>query len=278
MRIGVNDGLQYNNADEWFQLIRELNVSAVIAPMKYSDSKEVKKSYMDYIEKYHLVIGEVGIWKNPIAVDANERKAALEYSRAQLYLADEIKANCCVNIVGSTGDRWDGYHPDNYSEDTYALIIETIRSIVDEVKPKYTFYTIEPMYWMHPDSPDDYLKLLQDIDRKEVAVHLDYANMINGIERFHNRREFINECFRKLGPHVKSIHAKDLLLGSEAPCCLKEVVPGAGSIDYSQVLRLSEKLGADMPVFVEHLGDFQQYKAAVKHLRSIGESNGINII
>ncbi len=278
MRIGVNGYMKYKNADEWIGLIKELEVSTVTAPMKYSDSPEVKKSYMDYIRKHNLVIGEVGIWKNPLSPDANERKEALRYSKEQLSLAEEVKANCCVNIVGAAGSNWMGYYPENYSEDTYALIIDTVREIIDEVKPKNTFYTIEPMQWMHPDSPDGYLKLIQDVDRKELAVHLDYANMINGIERYHNRREFIKECYRKLGPYIKSIHAKDLHLGEESPCSILEVCPGAGEIDFAQVMRLSNKLGPDIPVFVEHLSSFEEYKAAVGHLRTIGKKNNIDIV
>jgi sugar phosphate isomerase/epimerase len=278
MRIGVNDRLDYQNADEWIKLIKELNASTVIAPMKYSDSREVKKSYLDYVRKYQLVIGEVGIWRNPMSPDEKERKDALAFSREQLALADEIQANCCVNIVGAVGSNWAGYYPENYSEDTYALIIDTIRGIIDAVKPRHTYYAIEPMQWMHPDSPEDYLKLMKDIDRKEVAVHMDYANMINGIDRYHHRKEFVEECFRKLGPYIRSIHAKDVHLGDESPCCLREVVPGEGGIDYAQILRLSHALGPDIPVFVEHLGDYGKYLNAIRYLRNIGESNGIDII
>jgi sugar phosphate isomerase/epimerase len=271
MRLGINEWLGHKNPDEWIQSVRRMKVRAVIAPMGYSDSRETKQAYLNYIQEEDLVIGEVGIWRNSLDPDREKRKSAIEFSKQQLTLAEEIGANCCVNISGSAGEDWAGYYPENYSEDFYALLIDTVREIVDSVKPKRTYYTIEPMQWMHPDSPDDYLKLLQDIDRKEVAVHLDYVNMINSFEKYHNRNEFIKECFRKLGAYTKSIHAKDIILGPESPCCLRETMPGKGRIDFGLVLRLANKLDKDMPVFVEHLHSMEEFGEALTCLRKAQE-------
>ena len=56
---------------------------------------------------------------------------------------------------------WDGPHPDNLSRETFALIVDTVREIIDAVEPRRTFYTLEPMPWSLPDSPDSYLELLR---------------------------------------------------------------------------------------------------------------------
>ena len=36
-------------------------------------------------------------------------------------------------------------------QETYELIIHTVRDIIDSVQPKTAFYTLEPMPWMLPD-------------------------------------------------------------------------------------------------------------------------------
>ena len=133
------------------------------------------------------------------------------------------------------------------------------------------------MPWMHPDSPDDYLRLLRDIDRDRVGVHLDFANMINGFDRYANRMGFIAECFDKLGPYVKSIHAKDVRLGDEMPCCLRECPPGQGDIDFAPVLRLCEALGPDTPVFVEHIERMDVCVAALDALRAAADRAGVTL-
>ena len=89
-----------------------------------------------------------------------------------LEIANRVGAKCCVNIAGSRGDKWDGPHQDNMTEDTFTLIVDTVRTIIDSVKPKRTFYTLEPMPWIHPYDPDSYLRLIKAIDRPEFGVHL----------------------------------------------------------------------------------------------------------
>jgi len=273
MRLGGGIEKPYSNPDEWIKLVKELGYTCVLAPIDSSASKQEIDDYMRCIQENNLVLGEVGAWKNPISLNDKERKEALEYCKKQLSLAEEMNANCCVNIVGSRGEIWDGAYEDNYSEDTYAIIIDTIRDIIDSVKPTRTFYTIEPMPWMVPDSPQAYLKLLKDVDRKAFGVHLDYTNMINSPKRYIYSTRFINECFELLGPYIKSVHAKDVRMSSKLPCIIEEVIPGKGIIDFDNVINQCNKLGKDMTVFIEHLNSFEEYKEASQYIRGIMESH-----
>ncbi len=277
MRIGGGIPKSYSDPDGWIELVRDLEYSAVLAPVDYTDAVEVKQTYIKYARGNNLVFGEVGIWKNSLAKDEQERREALEFSRQQLALADELHANCCVNIAGTTGEIWDGCYKSNYSGDTYALIVDTVRSIIDSVKPRHTFYTLEPMPWMHPDSPDDYLQLIKDIDRKAMGVHLDYTNMINSVDRYLNSTEFIKDCYKKLGPYIKSIHAKDVYISNILPCGIREVAPGQGSIDFAGVLQLTEQLGPDTTLFVEHMQTYEEYKNAVSYIRGVAGKEKVNI-
>lgn len=277
MRFGGGIEKEYSNPQEWLELVHQLGYSAVIAPIDYTATKEEKSDYLRCIKENNLIIGEVGVWKNPISTDDKESKEALEYCKNQLSLADELHANCCVNIVGSRGEIWDGAYQDNYEEDTYAIIIDSIRDIIDSVNPSNTYYTIEPMPWMVPDSPDQYLKLLKDVDRKSFGVHLDYTNMINCPKTYLYSTRFINECFEKLGPYIKSIHAKDVSMKSGLPCIIEETLPGTGIIDYHNVLKQSEKLGSNTTVFIEHLKTFEEYKRSADYIRGIADMDKIKI-
>ena len=101
-----------------------------------------------------------------------------------------------------------------------------MREIVDAVAPRRTFFTLEPMPWSVPDSPEAYLALLRAIDRPRFAVHLDPVNLINTPAKFFGNAAFLRECFATLGPYVKSVHAKDIVLGEELTVRLTEVRPG----------------------------------------------------
>lgn len=278
MRIGGEIKKSYNNPREWLLRIKELGYSAVHAPIGYEADDQLKRAYIDCAKDNNILIGEVGVWRNPISLDEIEAKRNIEYCKERLALADELKANCCVNITGSRGEIWDGFYKENYDEDVYTLIVDTTRDIIDSVNPKHTFYTLEPMPWMVPDSPDSYLKLIKDIDRKAFGVHLDFTNMINSPIRFLKSEEFIEECFKKLGAYTKSIHAKDVIMEKAYPCVIKELMPGKGKLNYRRIVHLIDKLGEDIPVFVEHLDTHEEYLEASSYIREVARDEGIKVI
>lgn len=155
------------------------------------------------------------------------------------------------------------------------MIVDSIREIIDSVKPTRTFYTIETMPWMVPDSPDEYLQLIKDVDRKAFGVHLDFVNMINCPKRYLFCDEFIEECFTKLGPYIKSIHGKDVIMENAYTTIIHETMPGKGIINYRKVALLCESLGPDTTLFVEHLPDFESYRKAAAYVREQAALAGV---
>ena len=276
MRIGGGIEKAYRNPEEWVKLAKDLRYSAVLCPVDSSSDQATRREYLKAAQEADLLIGEVGVWRNCLAKDEKTRKAAMDYAKAQLALADEMGANCCVNIIGSHSETaWDGFSAENYSDDFYALAVDSVREIIDAVKPTHTFYTIEPMPWVLPDSPEQYLKLIQDVDRKEFAVHLDFVNMINCPERFCKSTEFVKHCFDLLGPYIKSIHCKDSVMEQAYTAIIHETMPGKGTLNYKKILPLVENLGKDIPLFVEHLPDYETYRQAATFVRAQAESVGI---
>lgn len=268
MRIGGGiDNREWKTPEEWLAIIREMQYDAVYCPIDSKASPEMRLTFKKLMRGNDLVLGEVGAWANVLDPDPNERKSNIAWCKAQLNLAEEMEARCCVNIAGCRGENWDGAYADNYDPYVYGLIVDTVREIIDEVNPAHTFYTLEPMPWMVPDSPEGYLQLLKDVDRKAFAVHLDYTNMISSPKRYLHSSDFIRECFRLLGPYIKSIHAKDLIMETGLPCIIREVLPGQGTLDLRLVMKLAGELGADMTVYAEHLNDWKDYRAATQHLR-----------
>lgn len=278
MKLGGSIAAPFTDAEEWGRLLEQSRFAAVTCPVTHAAKEEAVAGVLKQAERLGVTIAEVGVWRNPLSPDRAEREAALEFAKAQLAFADEIGVPCCVNIVGSRGARWDGAYPDNYSEETYRAIVGSIRDIIDSVKPRRAFYTIEPMPWMVPDGPDEYLRLIRDVDRERFAVHMDFINMISSARRFLFACEFIEECFVKLGPYIKSCHAKDVRLEQPFTALIREVAPGEGALDYARVLRIAdERLPGDMPFLLEHMETDAQYAAAYDYVAGIAQSEGIAI-
>ena len=232
-------------------------------------------AYADAAAAADIVIAEIGAWSNPLSPDEPTRAAALEHCKRRLELADRVGARCCVNVAGSRADRWDAPHPDNLSRDTFALIVDTVREIIDAVEPRRTFYSLEPMPWGLPDSPDSYLELIGAIDRRQFAVHLDPVNLVNSPAKFYDNAGLLRECFAKLGPHIRCCHAKDITLANELTVHLAEAIPGQGALDYRVLLEELDRLDPDTPILVEHLTTDAEYAAAAAHIRSVAGSLGL---
>jgi sugar phosphate isomerase/epimerase len=131
----------YSDPKSWIVALRNYGYSAAYCPVKSDANDATIQSYADAAEENDAVIAETGAWSNPLSPDKETHRDALKICREQLELADKIGAQCCVNIAGSRGHEWDGPHPDNFTEETFNLIVRTVQEIIDAVKPTRTFYT-----------------------------------------------------------------------------------------------------------------------------------------
>lgn len=267
---------KYNHPDEWIAALNELGYKAAYCPVEPGANPAEILSYKKAAQKAGIVISEVGAWSNPIDPDSSKSKAAMEKCIKSLQLADEIGANCCVNISGSRNpEKWAGPHKDNLTPETFDLIVETTRKIIDAVNPKNSCYALETMPWAYPDSVDSYEQLIKAINRKQFGVHFDPVNLIVSPQLYYKNGDMIKEAIKKLGPYLKSCHAKDiLLLDDKLTPHLPEVRAGLGNLNYSVFLTELAKLDG-IPLMMEHLNSADEYNQAAKYIRSVATENNI---
>jgi sugar phosphate isomerase/epimerase len=277
MRLGGPLFRQFADPDGWIAALRQHGYTAAYCPIGSEADDATVEGYAEAARVAGIVIAEVGAWSNPLSDDAETRRAALARCREQLALADRIGARCCVNIAGSRGERWDGPHPQNLSEETFERIVESVRAIIDAVRPTRSCYTLETMPWIFPDSPDSYLRLIRAIDRPSFGVHLDPVNLICSPQRYYASGALLRDCFAMLGPYIRSCHAKDIALSPRFMVHLDETRPGLGGLDYAVFLRELNRLDADTPLMLEHLDTEEEYALAAQHIRSVAQQEGIVI-
>ena len=258
----------------WVKAVKAKGYAASYCPVSPGTDEKTVKAFEKAAKDADIIISEVGAWSNPISKNEKERNEALKKCKDALALADLIGANCCVNITGSRGEKWDGPDPENLTKETFDIIVQSTREIIDAVKPVRTFYTLETMPWAYPDSPDSYLQLIKAIDRKQLGVHLDPVNMINSPERYYKNGAFIKDCFAKLGQYIKNCHAKDIRLGNNLTVHLDEVIIGTGGLDYRVFLTELSKL-KNVPLMLEHLKTAEEYDQAAAAVRKVANASGI---
>ncbi len=280
MRLGGTIAGEWSSPEEWEALLVRSRFRAVTAPFNYRTPKDEISAYRDICERHGVLIAEIGVWKNVFDPDPAKAAEALDYAKGQLALADEAGIVCCVNIAG-TGSvaGWDAADRSNFTEETYARIVESVREIIDSTKPRRAFYCLEPMPWMVPDGPDEYLRLIRDVDRRQFAAHMDFVNMINCPRRYLAPEAFIEECFSELAPFIRSTHIKDTRMHpTRLTTLLEECSPGEGTLDYEAVLRIMDRwLPSDAPVLLEHMTTFEEYAIAYDCVAAAAARAGIGV-
>ncbi len=277
MRLGAPVTPVSADPKAWADAVRASGHRAAYCPVPIGTPSDTVLAYADAARQADIVIAEVGAWSNPLSANADERRNSIEKCIASLALADEIGARCCVNIAGSLGSGWAGPDARDLTGDAFDQVVATVRMIIDAARPTRTAYTLEPMPWMWPDSPESYLDLIRAIDRCAFGVHLDIANMINCPSRYFANTQFTHNCFDLLGPLIRSCHVKDVAIRDGMPINLAEVRPGLGGLDLATILRRGHAIDADMPIMLEHLPNAEEYRLAADHVRVVATQIGISL-
>ncbi len=273
MRLGTSSPLNHNSPEEWAANQVKLGCATVNFPLNCNDEEKKIIAYKKAAEKAGLTIAEVGIWRNALASDPDERKANMDYCVNQLRLADFLGARCAVNVAGAFGPRWDGGYRENFTDEAWKKTVAMVQEIIDRANVNNTYFSLEPMPWMIPTGPREYLRLLDAVDRDRFAIHMDIINMINSADRYFNAVEFVDECANLLGKKIRSCHIKDVHLAEQYTIRLEECGPGDGEFPLRHYVEKMNQIDPDMPVILEHLNTDEQYIKYMGYLKE--ELNGL---
>jgi sugar phosphate isomerase/epimerase len=270
MYLGISSSLAHGTPEEWARKHKSLGLQTVNFPVSSDNGEEVVMAYKQAADAAGLTIAEVGVWRNTLAADPEERRHWIDYAIHQLRMADAIGAACCVNVVGTPyGPRWDGGYRENFSTELWDMAVSMIRQIIDTARPRHAKFCIESMPWMIPSSPDEYLRLIETVDRAEFGTHLDVVNMITTPRRYFFNDAFLEECFEKLHGTIVSCHLKDIRLKPEYTFQLEECACGQGTLDIKRYLRLATAEDPCMLMIIEHLATDEAYISSVRYVQGL---------
>lgn len=269
MKLGMNSFFSHDSAEQWAEILHDKGFETTAFPVNYEAKDSLIEEYLKAFKSYGISVAEVGIWNSPFVPDEKLAQKNKEVCRHQLELADYVKANCCVNVSGAFGECWYGCYPENYTEKAYEQNVEFIRQLLDSVKPKNTYYTLEMMQWMLPDSAESNLQLIKDIDRERFAVHLDPVNLVNSPRVAMQYREYRDHAIDLLAPYIKSCHVKDFDIKQELTVQIYETIPGTGRADLARYVQKIDAIDPNMPMIIEHLKDWDEYDQAMKFMKTL---------
>lgn len=161
-----------------------------------------------------------------------------------------------------------GFVPHDPSSDTYQEILQVTRDVCDRLAANGQALHLET----GQEPADVLLAFLKDVDRQNLFINFDPANMI-----LYGCGEPI-PALRTLGKYVRSIHCKDATWSDQPGKTWGAEVPiGSGAVDFDAYLRTLAEIGYDGPLTIEREipqeADRQKAEIAsalsvLKHLKS----------
>jgi sugar phosphate isomerase/epimerase len=170
---------------------------------------------------------------------------------------------------------WDGPHPLNLTQETFERIVAYVHRLLDEVRPQRTAFSLEMMPWMFPTTAQENLNLIDAVGRPGFVAHVDLVNITCSPRQYFESGRMIADAFATLGPRIKSVHAKDIVLREQLTTHLDEVRPGLGGFDYRALLTAVQATDPGIPVMLEHLSSQQDYDLAAEYVRGVAAELGL---
>ena len=157
-----------------------------------------------------------------------------------------------------------GFLSPNPDSSEFAALVDSARIVCDHCLANGQCFHLET----GQESVDTLLAFIEAVERENLAVNFDPANMI-----LYDSGEPL-EALERLGSHVRSVHCKDAARIRSAGQPWHEDVPlGKGDVDIERFLRILHRLGYRGPLTIEReyspdqAGDIEASLKLLENLR-----------
>ena len=134
-----------------------------------------------------------------------------------------------------------GFIPENPADPLYPGTVDAIREVARHCQANGQHFLMET----GQETPTTMSRMIRDVAMPNLAVGLDTANLI-----LYGKANPV-DAVDILGPHIRSIHAKDGRWPTDPNELGKEVLIGQGMVDFRQVFTKLHRLGYEGAVTIE---------------------------
>jgi L-ribulose-5-phosphate 3-epimerase len=134
-----------------------------------------------------------------------------------------------------------GFIPEDPNDPLYEESVLAIRELAEHCAGNGQNFLMET----GQETPITMLRTIKDVDRPNLGVGLDTANLI-----LYGKANPV-DAIKVLGPHIQAMHAKDGKWPTDPARLGQEVLIGKGDVDFLQVLTSLNKLGYKGAVTIE---------------------------
>ena len=134
-----------------------------------------------------------------------------------------------------------GFIPEDPADPLYPQAVEAIRTVAQHCQGNGQYFLMET----GQETPTTMSRMIRDVNMPNLAVGLDTANLI-----LYGKANPV-DAVDILGPHVRSIHAKDGRWPTDPSNLGEEVLIGKGLVNFREVFTRLHKIGYTGAVTIE---------------------------
>jgi len=134
-----------------------------------------------------------------------------------------------------------GFIPEDPADGNYSGTVEAIRAVAKHCQGNGQHFLMET----GQETPTTMARMLRDVDMPNLAVGLDTANLI-----LYGKANPV-DAVDILGPHVRSVHAKDGRWPTDPSKLGEEVLIGKGLVDFKKIFTKLHTIGYTGAITIE---------------------------
>jgi L-ribulose-5-phosphate 3-epimerase len=183
--------------------------------------------------KQNVQIAVLGCYFNMIHPDQVERRKGIERFKEHIRFARDFGCSIVATETGNVNAEII-YTEDNFEEEPFLEVVESVRELVQEAEKFGVIVGIEagvnhPVY-----SPKVMKRLLDTISSNNLQVILDPVNLLT-VDTYENQEEIFQEAMELFGDRVVILHAKDFIVQDNQ---LLTTAVGKGLLNYDFILKM----------------------------------------
>jgi|HubBroStandDraft_1064217.scaffolds.fasta_scaffold92776_1 L-ribulose-5-phosphate 3-epimerase len=147
-----------------------------------------------------------------------------------------------------------GFMPEDPADPKYPGTVEAIRAVAQHCQGNGQYFLMET----GQETPTTMSRMIRDVAMPNLAVGLDTANLI-----LYGKANPV-DAVEILGPHVRSVHAKDGKWPTDPSNLGEEVLIGKGLVDFKKVFAALHRIGYTGAITIERETEGAQQVEDVK--------------
>lgn len=239
----------FGGPEERIRLVRELGFSNCFLSLDGyigGFTPEIVTQFRDLLAKYNVTVTAVEVvgpgplkWnftQGPSTIGLVPPKTRAARMDA-LYQASDFAKQLGITQVQTHC----GFIPEDPADALYPGAVEAIRAVAQHCQGNGQYFLMET----GQETPTTMSRMLQDVAMPNLAVGLDTANLI-----LYGKANPV-DAVDILGPHVRSIHAKDGRWPTDPSKLGEEVLIGKGLVNFHEVFTKLHRIGYSGAVTIE---------------------------